>query len=139
MSRPAPTARPALMAAAAGLLTVVAGCAGAPQAQTFTTATPGYAVALTLDRPTVGDTLAVVQVSDPAAGGPVDADQVTIAPVMTQMGHSTPVVTAEPSTETGRYEVTGPLFFMDGVWDVEVRVEGPAGAETARFRVLISN
>ncbi len=133
--------RARIVACAAALATVVgvlASC-GAPPVERLTTSTPTFTVALTVDPPVVGDTVAIVEVADLTGGAPVENAAVTLVPVMTHMGHISEPVTAGPDGSPGRYRVTGELFFMDGVWDLDVQINSPTGRETARFRVLASN
>ncbi len=45
---------------------------------------------------------------------------------------------AAAEREPGRFVAEGELFTMSGVWDVSIRLTGPAGEETLTAKALIS-
>ncbi|MGP4095353.1 hypothetical protein [Nonomuraea sp. KM90] len=89
---------------------------------------------------------ATVLIEDPAPGpGTVevvvnagDADTVTLSAVMADMGHSTPELAAA-EREPGRFVATGELFSMSGVWELSIRLDGPAGEEQLAVKALITD
>ncbi|MEU9884206.1 hypothetical protein [Sphaerisporangium sp. NPDC051011] len=66
-----------------------------------------------------------------------EADTVTVAAVMTTMGHAMPEVTAR-KTAPGQFVAEGDLFFMTGVWELSVRLAGRSGEETLTLNTLIT-
>ncbi|MCG5215605.1 hypothetical protein [Streptosporangium sp. KLBMP 9127] len=66
-----------------------------------------------------------------------DADTVTLSAVMPDMGHALPeVVTREP--DPGRFLAEGDLFPMNGVWELSIRLTGPAGEEVLTVNTLVT-
>lgn len=90
-----------------------------------------YTTAVHLERPATGRTAVDVRVTSG------DADTVAVSAAMPSMGHATPEVAAE-EREPGHYVAEGELFTMTGVWDLSIRLSGPAGEETVTVKVLIS-
>ena len=76
---------------------------------------------------------ATIEVTD-AQGDPVDADEVVVTPVMTEMGMTRPALVAD-ELEPGRYRATGELFSMLGEWNLTVRVERAGVDDEATFTV----
>jgi hypothetical protein len=68
--------------------------------------------------------------------GRVELDRVTVDAVMARMGHVMPELVARPDG-AGRFQARGELFLMSGVWTVQVRMHGPAGAELAAVTVTV--
>ncbi|MEQ4717619.1 hypothetical protein [Nonomuraea sp. B19D2] len=66
-----------------------------------------------------------------------EADTVTIAAVMTTMGHAIPEVTAR-KTAPGHFVAEGELFFMTGAWELSIRLAGPSGEETLTLNTLVT-
>lgn len=79
-----------------------------------------YAVTATVRNPKVGSTSVDVEVADPA-GRPVSGATVRIQPVMPQMGHAGPPVTAVP-TGGGGYRADGVPLLMAGSWQLLLSV-----------------
>ncbi|MDP4503333.1 FixH family protein [Nonomuraea turcica] len=90
-----------------------------------------YAVTVVVDEPTTGRVPVEVRV---ASGDP---DAVAVSAVMPGMGHATPELTAR-ETAPGRFVAEGELFPMSGAWEVSIRLDGPAGAETLVVNALIT-
>ncbi|MEV0144253.1 MULTISPECIES: hypothetical protein [unclassified Nonomuraea] len=95
---------------------------------------------------TTGTRYAVTVVIADAAPGRVtveirvsrgDADTVALSAVMAEMGHSTPEISAT-EREPGRFVAVGELFPMSGVWELEIRLDGPAGEEQLAVKTLIT-
>ncbi|GAA4100227.1 hypothetical protein GCM10022248_85070 [Nonomuraea soli] len=64
------------------------------------------------------------------------ARAVTLAAVMPGMGHALPPVeTVEAGP--GRFVAAGPVFTMDGVWELVVTVSGQRGEELITVTVLV--
>jgi hypothetical protein len=113
------------------VLLILAACAGG--AVTQSVQTEHYSVQLSLDGVGFGTREATIDVRD-AAGKPVAADKIVLAPVMRQMGMAAPEATAQPLAP-GRYRATGDFFSMIGEWEIEVRVRAGGGEEVATFKV----
>ncbi|WP_067175553.1 hypothetical protein [Microtetraspora niveoalba] len=88
---------------------------------------------------------ATVFIADPAPGRVTveikvsrgDADTVALSAVMAAMGHSTPEISAA-MREPGRFVAVGELFPMSGVWELSIRLDGPAGEEQLAVKTLIT-
>jgi len=94
-----------------------------------------YAVELTV--PAGGPSEVTVRRHD---GAPVQLDVVTLEPVMAQMGHATPAMTAErvgPGRFTTRVTTRGALVEMPGQWEVLVLLGRPPDAEFTIVPVLV--
>jgi hypothetical protein len=115
------------------LLVAVAFAAACSQAepQSLQADTASYHVQLDLDAASLGRRTATIQITD-ARGDPVDADQVVVSPVMTEMGMTRPDLVAD-ELEPGRYRATGELFSMLGEWNLTVRVERAGVDDEATF------
>jgi hypothetical protein len=119
----------ALVVAAVALF--VAGNALGSDPFRVTTAGTRYTAAILIDPPTTGRVVVEVRVTSG------DADGVDLSAVMPDMGHAMPELAAtEP--EPGRFVAEGELFTMSGVWDLAIRLSGPAGEETLTAKALIS-
>lgn len=119
----------AMLVAAAVALFVVGRSTTAEPIDLTTTGTR-YAVTVLIPDPTPGQVAVEIKVSEG------DADTVTLSAVMAQMGHSTPEI---PATRRGpgRFVAVGELFPMGGVWELSIRLDGPAGEEQLAVRTLI--
>ncbi|MEV4068162.1 hypothetical protein ACGFJC_04045 [Nonomuraea fuscirosea] len=96
----------------------------------LTTTGTRYAVTVLIEDPAPGRVTAEVEVTSG------DADTVTLSAVMADMGHSTPEVAAR-EREPGRFLAEGELFAMSGVWELSIRLDGPAGEEQLAVKALI--
>lgn len=71
-------------------------------------------------------------------GHPVDQARITIDGGMPQHGHGLPT---EPEVTSdlgeGRYQVEGMKFNMPGWWVVNLAIDGPAGADTVTFNLIL--
>ncbi|GAA2307284.1 FixH family protein [Nonomuraea roseoviolacea subsp. roseoviolacea] len=89
---------------------------------------------------------ATVHIADPAPGRVTveitvsrgDAAAVAVSAVMAEMGHSTPEISATKRAP-GRFVAVGELFPMGGVWELSIRIDGPAGEEQLAVKTLITN
>ncbi|WP_328617160.1 FixH family protein [Amycolatopsis sp. NBC_00355] len=79
-----------------------------------------YSVTATVANPRPGTTSVDVDVTDPA-GRPVGGATVRIQPVMPQMGHTGPPITAAP-TGGGGYHADGVPLMMAGSWQLLLSV-----------------
>jgi hypothetical protein len=79
-----------------------------------------YAVTATVRNPRPGTTSVDIDVADPG-GRPVAGAAVRVQPVMPQMGHAGPPVTAVP-TGGGGYRADGVPLMMAGSWQLLVSV-----------------
>lgn len=79
----------------------------------------------------------VVRISNPD-GKPVDNAGIAVDGGMPQHGHGLPTdpkVSAELGD--GQYQVEGMKFNMPGWWVVNLSVEGPTGADTVTFNLVL--
>jgi hypothetical protein len=118
----------ALVAAAVALFVV--GRSTAAEPIDLTTTGTRYTATVLIPDPTPGQVTVEIKVSEG------DADTVALSAVMAQMGHSTPEI---PTTRRGpgRFVAVGELFPMGGVWELSIRLDGPAGEEQLAVRTLI--
>lgn len=124
-----------VLLAALGAVLAAVGCGGGGETA-LTSRTARYVVRLTLDRAALGEREALVEIRD-GEDRPVTAEEVKIMPVMPEMGHAMPVVTADPEPTAGRYRARGTLFPMTGGWEVDVLVRVAGRSETARFSLEV--
>ncbi|MFI7612557.1 hypothetical protein ACIBP6_15155 [Nonomuraea terrae] len=117
---------------AVGVALFVAGRNAAAEPLRTSTAGTRYAATVLIEEPVTGRVSMEVVVD---AG---DADTVAVSAVMPEMGHSTPELTAREQ-RPGRFLAEGELFSMSGVWDVSLRLDGPAGEEQLIVKALISD
>jgi hypothetical protein len=79
----------------------------------------------------------VVQITTPD-GNPVDHARIAVDGGMPQHGHGLPT---EPEVSAdlgeGRYQVEGMKFNMPGWWVVNLSVDGPDGADTVTFNLVL--
>ncbi len=71
-------------------------------------------------------------------GAPVEKARITVDGGMPQHGHglpSSPAVTQ--ALGEGRYLIEGMKFNMPGWWEIDVAIEGPAGADTITFNLVL--
>ncbi|MEV0390635.1 hypothetical protein [Nonomuraea sp. NPDC050643] len=120
----------ALVVAAVALFVVGRGVAAEPL--TLTTTGTRYAATVELAEPTTGRVTVKVAVTSG------DADSVVLSAVMADMGHATPEVTAR-AVGRGRFQAEGELFAMSGVWELSIRLNGPAGEEELAVKALITD
>ena len=90
-----------------------------------------YTGTVSIDRPTTGRVTVDVRLSSG------DPDGVAVSAVMPAMGHAMPEITArEP--EPGHFVAEGELFPMTGVWELSIRLDGPAGEEVLTVNAPIA-
>jgi hypothetical protein len=118
-----------LVAAAVALFVV--GRSTAAEPVDLTTTGARYAATVRIPDPAPGQVTVEIEVSEG------DADTVALSAVMTQMGHSTPEISATERAP-GRFVAVGELFTMSGVWELSIRLDGPAGEEQLAVRTLIT-
>ncbi|NUW45954.1 hypothetical protein [Nonomuraea rhodomycinica] len=118
----------ALVAAAAALYVVTRSTTAEPV--NLTTTGSRYAATVLIADPAPGRVTVEVTVSKG------DADTVALSAVMADMGHSTPELSATKRAP-GRFVAVGELFPMSGVWDLSIRIDGPAGEEQLATKTLI--
>ncbi|MFC4116334.1 hypothetical protein [Nonomuraea zeae] len=119
----------AVLVAAAVVLFVVGRSAAAEPIEVSTTGTR-YAATVVIPEPGTERVTAQVRLT---SGAP---DLVAVSSVMAEMGHSTPEITAR-RTAPGRFLAEGELFPMPGVWELSIRLDGPAGEEVLTVKALI--
>lgn len=131
--------KPVLLAAAAVL--VLAGLAvflwprGASGSTTASQSTATHTVALSMAEPKIGDNTVTLDVTD-RRGQPAVLDTVRLEPVMPQMGHALPPLSAV-AEGPGRYRARGHLFHMSGPWQLTVVLHGPTGSDRVVFPLLV--
>ncbi|MEC3975409.1 FixH family protein [Amycolatopsis sp. H20-H5] len=94
-----------------------------------------YTVQLSVDAPKLGTNTLAVDVAD-SGGKPVRLDEVTVEPVMPQMGHALTPVKAT-SDAPGRYLAADTVLPMSGQWELTVSLRGPAGAAQVVLPLLV--
>ncbi|WP_326627024.1 FixH family protein [Nonomuraea fuscirosea] len=95
--------------------------------------TATYAVHLSVDRPRTGANTFDIEVEGRKGG---TLTEVGLEPVMPQMGHAYPPVTATP-LGAGRFRAAGTVLTMPGMWRITVTVRGANGAEQAVFPLVV--
>jgi hypothetical protein len=71
-------------------------------------------------------------------GGPVDGATIAVDGGMPEHGHGLPTrPRVTRALGEGRYLVEGVKFSMPGRWTVWFQIEGPAGADTVTFDLLL--
>ncbi|WP_067141317.1 hypothetical protein [Microtetraspora malaysiensis] len=118
-----------LVTAAVALFVVVRSTAAEPVNLTITGTR--YAATVLIADPAPGQVTVEIKVSKG------DADTVALSAVMAEMGHSTPEISAT-KREPGRFVAVGELFPMSGVWELSIRLDGPAGEEQLAVKTLIT-
>lgn len=119
----------ALVAAAVALFLYLRPSDPAPL--TMSTTGTRYAVTVLIPKPTTGRVTAEIRVTTG------DPHTVAVSTVMPGMGHATPEIVAD-QRQPGRYRAEGELFPMTGVWEVSVRLTGPAGEEVLAMKAPIT-
>jgi hypothetical protein len=119
----------ALLAVAAAVFFVVRGAGADPLH--LTTSGARYTATVEIAEPSTGSVTVKVQVDKG------EADTVTVSTVMPAMGHATPEIAAREA-EPGQFVAEGRLFPMSGLWEVWIRLDGPAGEEELAVNVPIS-
>lgn len=99
-----------------------------PDKATLTGRSEHYAVRVTVDPVRTGRVRTTVEVQG--------ADEVTLEAAMPRMGHLNSEL-ATTRSSPGRFVATGELFPMIGVWELTVRVDGPAGMELVTVVVTV--
>lgn len=96
------------------------------------------AIAPEADSVTVGPMHAwTVSLTD-ADGVPVDTAAIMIDGGMPQHGHGLPTAPAVTrSLGDGRFLVEGMKFNMPGWWEIDLAIDGPAGADTVTFNFVL--
>ncbi|WP_433217464.1 hypothetical protein [Microtetraspora malaysiensis] len=118
-----------LVTAAVALFVVVRSTAAEPVNLTITGTR--YAATVLIADPAPGQVTVEIKVSKG------EADTVALSAVMAEMGHSTPEISAT-KREPGRFVAVGELFPMSGVWELSIRLDGPAGEEQLAVKTLIT-
>lgn len=120
----------AALVAAAVVLFVVGRSAVAEPLRLTTTGTR-YAATVLIEDPAPGRVTVEVVVNSG------DPDTVALSSVMVDMGHSTAEFTAT-ERQPGHFQAEGELFPMSGVWELSIRLDGPAGEEQLAVKALIT-
>ena len=78
-----------------------------------------------------------VEVLD-AVGAPVQAAEIAVDGGMPRHGHGLPTAPAvTQALGDGRYLIEGMKFNMPGWWEIELHVDGRAGADTVTFNLVL--
>jgi hypothetical protein len=99
-----------------------------------TAGTDRHTVRLSAVPPRIGPISLLLDVTD-AAGRPAVLDGVSVAPVMPQMGHALPPVTAVGEAP-GRYRV-GVTLPMSGQWEIAVTLRDRTGGDQVVVPLLV--
>ncbi|GGS30757.1 FixH family protein [Actinokineospora fastidiosa] len=97
--------------------------------------TAHHVVRLSMAEPRIGANEVRLEITD-GQGRPADLREVTVEPVMPQMGHITAPVPARAGAD-GRRVAELPLN-MGGQWVITVTLHGPAGSENVDFPLLVN-
>lgn len=110
---------------------LIVGRNSAPDPLRVTARRTHYAATVSIDRPTTGRVVVDVRLTSG------DADSAALSTVMPAMGHAMPEITArEP--EPGHFVAEGEFFPMTGVWELSIRLNGPAGEEVLTVNAPIT-
>ncbi|MEO6087455.1 MAG: FixH family protein [Umezawaea sp.] len=123
------------LAAVITLLALVFRAAAGGGPTTATASTPRYTVRLSVDDPRTGPNSLGLEVTD-VAGQPAAPDEVTVEPVMTQMGHALAPVTALPEAP-GRYRAATADLPMAGPWQMTVSLRDASGVDHVVLPLLV--
>ncbi|NRQ38646.1 hypothetical protein HII36_43510 [Nonomuraea sp. NN258] len=116
-----------------GVVAVLLGnLGGTAEPVTVNTSGAHYAISVAVERPAAGRVAVEVRVTSG------QADSVAVSAVMPDMGHAMPEVAAGRQ-EPGRFRAEGEMFPMAGVWELSIRLDGPAGAEVLVAKALIDD
>ncbi|NUO97436.1 MAG: hypothetical protein HOW59_05855 [Nonomuraea sp.] len=102
-----------------------------PAPLTMTSTGTRYAVTVVIPRPATGRVTADVRVTSG------DPHTVALSTVMSGMGHATPEIVAD-QRRPGSFHAEGELFPMTGVWELSIRLSGPAGEEVLGMKAPIT-
>ena len=87
---------------------------------------------------TVGPMHAWIVTLEDREGAPVDNAQIHVDGGMPQHGHGLPTSPAvTQDLGEGRYLVEGMKFNMPGWWELDLGIEGSAGADTVTFNIVL--
>ena len=76
--------------------------------------------------------------STTADGRPVEAASIAIDGGMPQHGHGLPTAPAvTQALGDGRFLIEGMKFNMPGWWEIDLSIDGPAGADTITFNLVL--
>ncbi len=102
---------------------------------TMKTSTASYTVRLVANGPRTGANTFDLEIKD-RDGTPSAVDEVTIQPVMPQMGHAYPPVTAA-RLAPGRYRAENAVLPMSGMWRINVTLRGAKGVEQGYIPLIV--
>jgi YtkA-like len=120
-----------VVALLAGGLMVIPSWLGAAGRTTMTAYTTGYTVRLSIDRPREGPNTFDFEITA-RGGAPADLDEVSLQPVMPQMGHAYPPVTAV-RTAPGHYRAKDIVLAMPGYWRINVTLRRADDTQRTAF------
>lgn len=73
-----------------------------------------------------------------ATGAPIEAASFSIDGGMPQHGHGLPTAPAvTQALGDGQFLIEGMKFNMPGWWEIDLNIEGPAGADTVTFNLML--
>ena len=73
-----------------------------------------------------------------AGGKPVEAAAITVDGGMPQHGHGLPTAPAvTQALGQGRFLIEGMKFNMPGWWEIDLSIDGPVGADTITFNLVL--
>lgn len=110
---------------------------GGPEPTAAQASSARFGVRLSVTEPRTGLNTIDLEITDPH-GHPAAPAEVTVEPVMPQMGHAleASIATAE---RPGHYRVTEALLPMAGQWEITVRLRDGEGTEELTFPLLVTN
>jgi len=125
----------AALAIVVALVALVFRATSADETTTATASTPRYTVRLSVADPRTGPNSLGIEVTDPA-GTPAKPAEVTVEPVMPQMGHALAPVTAVPEAP-GRFRAATTDLPMAGPWQITVSLRDASGVDHVVFPLLV--
>src|SRR6185295_7090492 len=105
------------------------------QATVLTADTAQHRVQLSVTDPKQGANSFALRITD-RGGHPATVDDVTVEPVMPQMGHALTPVEAGPGAP-GTYTAANTVLTMPGQWEITVSLRAAGGTEQVVFPLLV--
>lgn len=99
--------------------------------------TASHSVRLSIDNPKAGDNTVSLTITD-SHGRAAPLDEVTVEPVMPQMGHALVPVPAI-ATGDGAFRAAPTALPMAGQWEITVTMRGAGGQDQVVFPLLVRN
>ncbi|HEX6344907.1 FixH family protein [Umezawaea sp.] len=125
----------AVLAVVVALVALVVRSTAGGGATTASASGERYTVRLSVEDPRTGPNSLGFEVTD-RSGAPVLPDEVTVEPVMPQMGHALAPVTALPEGR-GRFRAPAADLPMAGPWQITVSLHDASGVDHVVLPLLV--